>query len=389
MNIRIIIPLIITAVVAVVFVVTQTHDPREHAAAPTALSLTALLAQKSSGGGADFDTVLAPRPLRLPDDLGPHERFRHEWWYVTGNVMTTDQRHFGYQLTFFRFAGAPQATPGGSAWRSKQFYMAHLALTDTQDGKFYSGERSNRGVLDLAGAQARPFQVWLDDWYLKQVGRGALFPMRLHGRHEGIEISLQLQPGKALVLQGDRGFSRKGPQPGNASHYFSYTRVPTDGEIMMQGQRFQVTGDSWIDREWGTGTLGAEEAGWDWFGLQLDNGIDVMYFRLRQRDGTSTPFSAGSVIAPDGSVRPLSANDIAISADAVWRSAHTGITYPSAWTLRLPEYGATLQVTPVLAQQEHAQAITYWEGAVRVTGSWRDGDVQGNGYVELAGYGSD
>ncbi|CAN5138060.1 lipocalin-like domain-containing protein [soil metagenome] len=334
----------------------------------------------------NFAKAMQPGAIRFPVDHGPHPRYRTEWWYFTGNLLGGSQRHFGYELTFFRYALADDASSRSSAWATDQIYMAHFAVTDTAGDRHLTAERIERAALDLAGARATPFRVWVVDWSAASVDE-ALFPMRLRAQSGDAEIDLNLVAEKPVVLHGDRGLSRKGAAPGNASYYYSFTRLATSGSLRIGDSRFDVAGRSWFDREWSTSSL-EDDGGWDWFALQLDDGTDIMFYRLRRADGTSSPFSGGSIVAADGSRRPLAAADVVVESRDTWTSQTSGITYPMGWRLRVPGLGLALNVEPVLQDQEMDLSVRYWEGAVRVHGRAGNGRaVTGDGYVELAGYG--
>jgi len=211
--------------------------------------------------------------------------------------------------------------------------------------------------------------------------------MHLTAAEGDVAIDLLLQPGKPPVLQGERGLSRKSARPGDASYYYSLTRMPPAGSVRVGGERFLVTGDSWMDREWSTSSLAADQVGWDWFALQLADGSDLMLYRLRRRDGTVDPASSGTLIAPDGTSRPLAFADLQVESAGEWRSPRSGIRYPARWRVRVPGEGLDFEVRPLLADQELDVSIRYWEGAVEVAGSRRGAPVRGRGYVELTGYG--
>jgi len=333
-----------------------------------------------------FALVTAPRDFRFPDDHGPHPAYRHEWWYFTGNLEGPEGRRFGYQLTFFRFALSPRAPRRESRWGASQAYMAHFAVTDVREGKFHFFERTGRGALGMAGAGNRPFRVFLDDWSAEG-GRESLLPVRLRAAEKGTSLDLTLYSGRKAIPQGERGMSRKGASPGNASYYYSITRLATRGSVRVGGTTYRVEGNSWLDREWGTGALGGELAGWDWFALQLSDGSDLMFYRLRRRDGKADPYSAGSLVRPDGSFRILSADDAAIQVLGSWKSPSSGARYPSRWRMRVPPEGIDLEIVPRVADQELRASVRYWEGAVAVRGTSRREPVEGGGYVELTGYG--
>jgi predicted secreted hydrolase len=354
---------------------------REPASQPRAsLSLASALRTADDRG---YAKTLAPREFHFPADHGPHPEFRTEWWYYTGNLATAAGRRFGFQLTFFRSALAPESPKRASAWATRQAWLAHFTVSDVEGQQFHSFERWSRGAVGLAGAQAAPFRVWVKDW----TAAGApVFPMHLTAAEGDVAIDLLLQQGKPPVLQGERGLSRKSARPGDASYYDSLTRMPTAGSVRLGGERFAVTGDSWMDREWSTSSLAADQVGWDWFALQLADGSDLMLYRLRRRDGSVDPASSGTVIGPDGTSRPLGVGDFQAESSGEWRSPRGGARYPARWRVRVPGEGLDLDVRPRLADQELDVSIRYWEGAVEITGSRRGRPVRGSGYVELTGY---
>jgi predicted secreted hydrolase len=350
------------------------------------------------------------REFRFPADHGPHPDFRNEWWYFTGNLRAADGRRFGYQLTFFRFAISPLPAPvEGSAWRSHQLYLAHFALSDIDGKRFHAFERRSRAALGMAGAQADPFVVWVDNWSAR--ADGGSFTPRLQASAETTAIDLSLAPEKPIVRQGDRGLSQKDSQPGNASYYYSLTRMRTAGEIVLDGQAFDVEGTSWMDREWSTSALGPEQVGWDWFALQFSDGRELMYYRLRRSDGGVDPHSAGVLVANDGSTTALDSGAVILEALAHWQSPRSGSRYPARWHLRVPSADLELDIQALLTDQELPLSVHYWEGAVGFYGQAirsspagamnrtpggdsrfrhraSGGLVSGVGYVELVGYGT-
>jgi predicted secreted hydrolase len=342
------------------------------------------VAEALSGDDAGYARATAPRPFAFPADHGPHPEYRTEWWYYTGNVETREGRHFGYQLTFFRIALAPEDHPRASAWATRHVYMAHFAVTDTAGGRFHSRARFARGAAGLAGAEAPPFRVWTEDWSATSAEPDGL-PMRLQASEDGIAVDLVLESARPPVLQGDRGLSRKGPEPGNASYYYSFTRMPTRGSVRVGDEEFAVRGTSWMDREWSTSALG-DKVGWDWFALQLDDGRDVMFYQLRRPDGSTDGFSAGIVAAPDGRVSGLGHDAVTVEVLAHWTSPG-GVRYPARWRLTAPAWDLDVEIVPRLAGQEHTQPFRYWEGAVLVRSRTLPGRG-GVGYVELVGYGA-
>lgn len=345
----------------------------------------------SPGDGTAFARATSPRNFHFPADHGPHPRYRNEWWYLTGNVETDEGRHFGFQLTIFRIGLPlrhipPSSLPKASSWRVDQIYMAHLALTDVAENRFYAFERFTRGALGLAGAHASPFHVWLEDWQIISLGTET-FPIRLRAGSGDVRVELTLDSLKPVVLQGQQGLSRKSEEPGNASYYYSLTRLVTSGTIRIGTESHNVSGHAWLDREWSTSALSAEQTGWDWFALQLSNGYDFMFYRLRRTDGTVDPVSMGSLIDETGGAISLPLSAVTIRERRHWRSKTSGIRYPSAWLIVIPEKDIVLEVEPYQNNQELNVSVTYWEGAVRVRGRAGTANVTGHGYVELTGYG--
>jgi predicted secreted hydrolase len=343
-------------------------------------------------GGADtlHARAVEPRVFTFPADHGPHPEFRTEWWYFTGNVTATDGRELGYQLTFFRSALTDSASfvstaTDASAWRSRHAYMAHFAVSDITDTRFHAAQRFARAALGLAGAEVEPFRVGLDGWHASSAGDD-MFPVRLVAADGDVAIDLLLEAGKQPVLQGERGLSRKGPEPGNASYYYSHTRMPTTGTIRVGAQTFTVAGASWLDREWSTSALSPDLEGWDWMALQLDDETDLMLYRLRRPDGTAGPFSAGRFVARDGSSSALSATDFTMTPLQWWRSPLDGASYPTSWRVDIPRLGALLDVSAAFPAQELNLAVRYWEGSVVVSGTRAGRAVQGRGYLEMTGY---
>jgi predicted secreted hydrolase len=358
------------------------------AAAP--LGGTLSIAQALAPTGAEgFERAIAPRRFAFPADHGPHPAFRTEWWYWTGNLRAPGpggtSRRFGFQLTFFRTALAPAVAPRQSAWRARDAYLAHLALSDIEAARFDARDRWARGALDLAGAAGEPLEVWVGDWVAEARAPGG-WPLRLRAGETDFGIDLALAPGKPPVLQGERGLSRKSVEPGNASYYYSLTRMPVSGTVRTRGATVPVEGLAWMDREWSTSALGPDQVGWDWFALQLDDGRELMLYRLRQRDGGIAPESGGTLIAADGTTRTLDRDASQVFVMDQWTSPRGGTRYPARWRIRVPSARLEVVVTPLLGDQELDLAIRYWEGAVRVEGTADGRAVGGSGYVELVGY---
>jgi predicted secreted hydrolase len=351
------------------------------------LSLVETLAGADTAG---YARAIEPRPFDFPEDHGPHPAFRTEWWYTTGNLTAHDGRDFGFQLTIFRSALAPGAPDTESRWGTNQAYMAHFTVTDVAGREFHAFERFARGAVGLAGAESDPLRVWLEDWTLEGSG-DETFPLRLSAAEGPVAVRLELRPEKPVVLQGDRGLSRKGPEPGNASYYYAFTRLAASGDLVTDGEALEVSGTAWLDREWSTSALSEGQVGWDWFALQIDDGWDLMIYRLRHADGGADAFSDGALIDPSGARVPLVwGRDVTMESTGSWSSPVDGAEYPSGWRIRVPARGWSLIVEPVIPDQELALAFRYWEGAVRVGGRGEGGAaVTGRGYVELTGYAGD
>ncbi len=349
------------------------------------LQASVSVADAMSSDTTGYRRAAESREFTFPADHGPHPGYKNEWWYLTGTLNGPDGRPFGYELTIFRFALAPPSDTtrprSASDWRTNQFYMAHFAVTDSAGQAFYADERFGRGGAGLAGAHADPLRVWLEDWSMESVGPEP-FPLRLRAQQDGAAIDLTVRPQKPRILQGDRGLSQKGPGVGNASYYYSYTRLATEGTVVSGGDTTQVTGQSWMDREWSTSALGPDQEGWDWFALQLDDGRDLMYYQLRNTDGSASRFSEGTIVGPDGNTTPIARDKVTLDVLDTWTSPDGTHTYPIAWRLRIPSADVDVRVTALLPNQEMDVSVRYWEGAVRVTGS-----DTGRGYVELTGYG--
>jgi len=390
-------------------------------------------AEGESGGGMSLSDALSTdiegyaraydvaRAWRFPFDHGPHPDYKLEWWYVTGNLVDASGGDWGYQVTIFRNAIAPppaeEAAPDSAsaatsepaasepaaAWASRQLYIAHVAVTDVAGGRYRSEERVLRGGGGLAGARADRMHVWAGPVSMMSSAAG-LDTLRIEAPVQDMLLDLTLTAQKPIVLQGEEGFSPKSDEPGNASWYYALTRFSAEGTVRplgpgaaersgtSAGGAVDVSGTGWLDREWSTSLLGRTQTGWDWFSLQLDDGRDLMYFQLREREeseraapGSSLrkrmPFVDASLVLVDGTRGLLDARDVALEVLSEWTSPHSGATYPAAWRLRHEGLGLDLTIEPLLADQEFQASVRYWEGAVRVSGSHA-----GRGYVELTGY---
>ena len=321
----------------------------------------------------------------FPRDHASHPDYKIEWWYYTGNLSTASGRRFGYQVTFFR-VGVDAAPVNPSRWAIRDIHMAHLAVSDPEGTRYRFDERLSRGGPGLSGAATDTYQVWNEDW---TAGLDA------QGRHvvtassATAAVQLTLDEGKRPAVNGVNGISQKGARPGNASHYYSVTRMPTRGTLVVDGERFEVTGESWMDHEFGTSFLEPEQQGWDWLSLQLDDNRELMLYQLRRADGSRDPRSSGTIVDARGGTTHLTAADFTLAPVSTTVTAPSGAWYPVTWTIGVPREQLTLTVTTPLANQELATAgagIAYWEGMVQVAGTARGRPVTGRGYLEMTGY---
>ncbi len=344
--------------------------------------------------GPDFSEDIPPgfavadgsRRLTFPQDFGAHPNFRTEWWYYTGNLETPEGRHFGFELTVFRVGLLPPTVelPTDSEWYDRSLYFAHFAVSDVASEEFYAYERYSRPGPGLAGAQADPYRVWLEDWSITQRAPGEY---HLQAAQAGTSIELSLTDEMGVILHGEKGYSRKGKNISNASYYYSQPRLQANGTIQVGGTRFPVSGLAWQDHEFSTSVLDEDQIGWDWFSLQFEDGSALMLFQLRERNGETSASSSGTFVGQDGNVQSLYKADFEVAVLDEWISPHTQGIYPAAWELWLNEPGCVLRASPWMADQEvHFPAVTYWEGAVHFEGTCDEVPVQGNGYVELTGY---
>jgi predicted secreted hydrolase len=344
------------------------------------------------------------RGIRLPGDHGSHPDYKIEWWYYTGNLDTREGRRFGYQLTFFR-VGVNREPANGSRWAVRDLYMAHFAVSDVEAGRFHVFDRLQREGAGWAGAATDRYRVWNGQW---SAGAEADGSHRLQARDRGsgmanggvagggsadegaVGIDLRLTNTGYWVGHGDAGYSRKGRDAANASEYYSLPRLATTGTLTLGGRAYEVTGASWMDHEFGSSMLEADQVGWDWFGLQLADGRDLMLYQLRRRDGTRDPFSSGTLVSPDGRVVRLTRDDYSLEPRGTWRSPRTGAVYPIRWHVTIPAQQLAFDVQAVMPDQElhtpRSTGVTYWEGAVDLTSTATATPTRGRGYMELTGY---
>jgi predicted secreted hydrolase len=322
-----------------------------------------------------YPAVTPGRALSFPRDHGAHREYRIEWWYVTGWLEDGQ----GFQITFFRSRPGVNET-GKSAFAPRQLLFAHAALADARNGRLLHDQRSARAGQGLAQFDETDTGVKIDDWSLARAGRG--YRARIPARE--FSLALEFEPAQALLPQGVQGLSRKGPRPAQASYYYSWPQLRVKGSVLRGGISRDVAGIAWLDHEWSSEALAPEAAGWDWAGINLDDGGALMAFRIRGKDG-SVYWAGGSHRARDGKLRVFSPQDVRFEPVREWRSPRSGATYPVA--MRVLAGGWEWELQPLMDDQElDARASThtvYWEGAVR---AGQHGRAAGRGYLELTGY---
>jgi len=362
-----------------------------------ALVLCVVLAAPS-GQEATWIAAAPDYEWSFPRDHWSHPGYKTEWWYFTGILTATGSpsRRFGYQFTFFRVGLHPERPALESAWATRDLIMGHAAVTDLSTGRHVFSEVLYR-TTPLLGQFGTPGDTTIA-WSRAPAGTDARWTLRWNGAAfnfsarddaKGIRFELETTPRKNLVFQGPNGFSRKGTGPTAASQYYSFTRLETSGTITMGGPAVEVVGESWMDKEFGSNQLDAQQVGWDWFSLRLDDGRDVMIYLLRGSDG-QVDYGRATVIDSAGNATYLNVEEWRVDPADLWRSPETGAAYPSRWTVELPNEGLLLDVRPVVPAQENVAKLVpdlfYWEGAVDVRN--RQGRSVGEGYVELTGYGT-
>jgi predicted secreted hydrolase len=334
-----------------------------------------------------YQLALPGRKLSFPADHYSHPDYKTEWWYYTGHLETESGKRYGYQVTFFRFGvrdRQKQDTRANALFT--ELYMAHFALSDIGAKKFAFRERINRGFDDKAGAATDHYLVWNEDW--KVEGDEKNHSIQVNER--GTRIVLTLKSLKPPVLHGENGLNRKGEGEGRASYYYSLTRMQTEGELTIYGKTEKVRGLSWMDHEFGSNQLAEDQVGWDWYSIQLDNKTELMLYLMRRKDGSVDPSSSGTLVREDGTTRHLDLSDYRVGILDRWKSLKSGAAYPIKWRVAIPTEMIELEITPAFPDQElitnRSTRVTYWEGAVRISGRTAKKPVSGTGYVEMTGY---
>lgn len=339
----------------------------------------------SAEGGGNFASVEPGVVLEFPRDHGAHPDFRQEWWYFTGNLESESGRRFGFQLTFFRFAHDSFDDYRESAWSHEQSWMAHFAVSDVAQERFLAAQDYARGSLDLAGAVADPFAVWVNGWSVRAGTESRPgIEGRLSAGTEDMRVDLELSGGSPPLLQGDDGFSIKDASGDSASYYYSLPNLAARGEIGIGGETWSVEGQVWMDREWSTAVLAKGQSGWDWFALRLADGSTVMAFQVRSE--VDRPFRYAVVVGKEGRITRYGVDAVALEPTRWWTSSVSGSRYPVGWKMTIPEADLELRIDAAFEGQELDLDFRYWEGVVDVTGRMDNAGVRGEGYMELTGY---
>ena len=390
----------------------------------TAVILLALCCFASLFGVEEaFKQAIEPLAFTFPGDHASHAGYQTEWWYVTGNVNDENGREFGFQFTIFRRAmAAEDAAQRGrtSAWAVNDFYLLHLAISDITGQVHADYESLQRGALGIAGAtdvstrvkQRRTWnplaqqssvypkdakdsysypRVWTKEASFERDFNG--WKMKASSPRIGMDLVLKETPpfNHRVAMHGkfrEEGLSRKGPKPGQASYYYSVPGLETSGSLTLDDKKYSITsGLSWMDHEFGSNQLSYEQAGWEWFSIQLDDGWQYMLYILRNKDGSIEPSSGGTWIDSNGFYHPIALSEFKATPGRVWKSPRSGADYPVEWTLSLPH--VELKIKPALDDQEfHSEQgvkMNYYEGSIRVEGTHGGKPVHGTGYLEITG----
>ena len=339
--------------------------------------------------------------FEFPRDHASHDEYKTEWWYYTGHLQADDGRQFGYELTFFRIGMDVANGVKKQPWSVRDAYMAHFAVSDISGKRFFHTQRLTRAGVGFAGAEKDRYRVFNQNWSAEETGHAgrvrsqSLYAeptQHLKAASGDYAIDLDLHTDKPPVIHGENGVSQKAGCVGCASHYYSFTRLITDGELTAYGKKLKVKGISWMDHEFGSNQLTKEQIGWDWFSIQLNDQTELMLYVMRKKDGTLDEHSSGTLVRTDGSTQHLLLSDYQIEHTGSWHSTVSGATYPMGFKVTVPGSKLSLTITPELLDQElnkHSQRdVTYWEGACKVHGTEGDKPIDGQAYVEMTGYAS-
>jgi predicted secreted hydrolase len=328
-----------------------------------------------------FAAVLPGYQITFPRDEGSHPEFRVEWWYVTGWLEDAARHPLGFQITFFR-ARPSLSGANPSAFAPRHVLIAHAAFSDPALGRLAHEQRAARTAFDLAGAREGVLDVWLDDWWLRAHGGNGGY--RAHIAGASLTLDLTFTPTQPPLLQGDAGYSRKGPHAESASYYYSLPHLAVRGNVTRAQKRDAVQGQAWLDHEWSSSYMDTRAVGWDWIGIHLEGGGALMAFRMRDASGGAL-WAGATLRMPGAPARGFGPNEVRFTPGRQWRSPRTGANYPVTWRVHVGD--RILDIEPLMDDQESDSRLStgaiYWEGAVRAL---RDGKPVGRGYLELTGY---
>jgi predicted secreted hydrolase len=332
---------------------------------------------------AQFHPALPGYEFEFPRDHGSHDEYKTEWWYYTGHLRTDDGHRYGFELTFFRVGVVPPEVPSESRWDLRNLSLAHFAVSDLGGKEFRFYEKLNRSSPFTAGAAKESLDVFNEAWRATTLSDGS---WRITAVAGADTLDLVLRGRKPPAVHGENGISVKAAGAGYASHYYSMTRLEAAGRINGR----HATGQAWMDHEFGSSQLRESQQGWDWFSIQLDNDSELMLYQIRRTDGSPDITSSGSLVTSDGSVIHLRHDQMQITQLGTWHSAKSGATYPMGWRIAIPSFHIDVTLQPLLHDQElltrGSTGVTYWEGAVDVSGRFDAVNVGGEGYVEMTGY---
>ncbi|MEZ9999258.1 lipocalin-like domain-containing protein [Vibrio lentus] len=326
-----------------------------------------------------FKSVVKGVEITFPADHQAHPSFRHEWWYLTANLIDEEGNVLGVQWTQFRFAAAPQESGNSTketTWQSQQIYMAHSAVTTKN--KHYADEKWSRDQADLAGVSASPFRVYLDDWQWNSSSND-LFPATLNANSDQFGYSLKLTNNAPYQKQGEQGYSTKSSDGKVASYYYSQPFINVSGEVTIDGVTHQVSGKGWIDREWSSQFLLDSQQGWDWFALRLSDETSLVVFQLRNSTSGKASYAHAKLMKQDGSGIAIKQQDISLT--AINQTEIDGRDYPTEWQVSIPTQQIELTVSALNPKAKMPLSVPYWEGPIVI-----EGTHSGTGYMELTGY---
>jgi predicted secreted hydrolase len=353
-------------------------------------ALAALLLAVAITAAQQWQPALRGYRYQFPRDHFDHPNYQTEWWYYTGNLRAPDGHRFGFELTFFRQAAFIDKTATVSpVWRADQIYLAHLALSDIDGHEFYHTQRLNRSGPGLAGASLQERRYWNGNWQVRWLNVTSGHQV-LEAVCDRFRLQLDLTPEKPPVIHGRDGISEKGPLPGEASHYVSFTRLRAKGDLHWKNKTYSLAGLAWMDHEFFTEPTDNTLVGWDWFAIQLNNNEELMLYRIRRKSGEKDKFSSGTFVDAKGQAHFLSASDFSLTQGERWHSTDSGYQYPMSWQINIPCLQLQLSQRTELNNQElfnkRSVSPSYWEGAVTYSGQIHGQPVSGVGYLEMTGY---